>query len=49
MRIGVVAPASIGNKDAEAPFLAFSALAYPEVDLKLIDSVEKDLAVMQRS
>ena len=33
MRIGVVAPASIGNKDAEAPFTAFAALAYPEVDL----------------
>jgi muramoyltetrapeptide carboxypeptidase len=33
MRIGVVAPASIGNKDAEAPFIAFAALAYPEVDL----------------
>ncbi len=33
MRIGVVAPASIGNKDAEAPFLAFAALAYPEIDL----------------
>ena len=33
MKIGVVAPASVGNKDAEAPFMAFAALAFPEVDL----------------
>ena len=33
MRIGVMAPASRGNKDAEAPFMAFAAIAYPDVDL----------------
>jgi muramoyltetrapeptide carboxypeptidase len=33
MKIGVVAPASLGNKDAEAPFLAFAAIAYPDVDV----------------
>lgn len=33
MKIGVVAPASVGNKDAEAPFMAFAALAFPDVDL----------------
>jgi muramoyltetrapeptide carboxypeptidase len=33
LKIGVMAPASRGNKDAEAPFLAFAAIAYPDVDL----------------
>lgn len=33
MRIGVMAPASRGNRDAEAPFMAFAAIAYPEVEL----------------
>ncbi|WP_425228436.1 LD-carboxypeptidase [Sphingomonas sp.] len=33
MKIGVVAPASRGNKDAEAPFMAFAAIAYPDVEL----------------
>ena len=33
MRIGVMAPGSRGNKEAEAPFAAFAALAYPDVDL----------------
>ena len=28
-----MAPASRGNKDAEAPFMAFTAIAYPDVDL----------------
>lgn len=28
-----MAPASRGNKDAEAPFMAFAAIAYPDVDL----------------
>ncbi len=28
-----MAPASRGNRDAEAPFMAFAALAYPQVDL----------------
>lgn len=28
-----MAPASRGNKDAEAPFMAFTAIAYPEVEL----------------
>ncbi len=32
-RIGVLAPASIGNPVVEAPASAFAAIAYPEVDL----------------
>ena len=37
MRIGVVAPASRGNRDALAPASAFAAIAYPEVDLVFAD------------
>ena len=33
VRIGVLAPASIGRREAEAPALAFAAIAYPEVEL----------------
>ena len=33
MRIGIVAPASRGVRDALAPASAFAAIAYPEVDL----------------
>jgi len=33
VRIGILAPASIGNPAAEAPVSAFAAIAYPEVDL----------------
>jgi muramoyltetrapeptide carboxypeptidase len=33
MRIGVVAPASRGNRDALAPASAFAAIAYPDVEL----------------
>ena len=33
MKIGVLAPASIGRREAEAPALAFAAIAYPEVEL----------------
>ena len=33
MRIGILAPASIGNQAAEAPAGAFAAIAYPDVDL----------------
>jgi len=33
MRIGILAPASIGNPAAEAPVGAFAAIAYPDVDL----------------
>jgi muramoyltetrapeptide carboxypeptidase len=33
VKIGVVAPASIGKREAEAPALAFAAIAYPEVEL----------------
>jgi muramoyltetrapeptide carboxypeptidase len=33
MRIGILAPASIGNPAAEAPVSAFAAIAYPDVDL----------------
>ena len=33
MKIGVLAPASLGNQAAEAPFLAFAAIAYPEADI----------------
>ncbi len=33
MKIGILAPSSIGNPAAEAPVSAFAAIAYPEVDL----------------
>ena len=33
MKIGILAPASIGNPAAEAPVSAFAAIAYPNVDL----------------
>lgn len=33
MKIGILAPASIGNPAAEAPVSAFAAIAYPGVDL----------------
>lgn len=33
MRIGILAPASIGNPAAEAPVSGFAAIAYPDVDL----------------
>jgi muramoyltetrapeptide carboxypeptidase len=33
MKIGIVAPASIGNPDIVAPATAFAAIAYPDVDL----------------
>ena len=37
MRIGIVAPASRGNRDALAPASAFAAIAYPEVELVFAD------------
>lgn len=37
MRIGVVAPASRGKREAMAPASAFAAIAYPEIDLVFAD------------
>ena len=33
VKIGVLAPSSVGNPDVIAPVSAFAAVAYPEVDL----------------